>query len=100
VEEGGSVSFLHKVVAGGADRSYGIHVAALAGLPSVVIARARDILQDLERQRPLEAPSQQLGLPLEVPASPLQSALDDLHLDDLSPLQALQKLYELKERRA
>ncbi len=98
VEEGGTVRFLHRVVPGGADRSYGIHVAALAGLPSLVIARAREVLAELERQRPLEPASQQLGLPLVVPASPLQSALDELELDRLSPLEALQKLYELKAR--
>lgn len=100
VEEAGTVKFLHRVVPGGADRSYGIHVAALAGLPQLVIARARDILFDLEKQRPLEPPSQQLGLPLEVAPSPLQSALDELQLDHLSPLEALQKLYELKARLA
>ena len=100
VEEAGTVRFLHHVVPGGADRSYGIHVAALAGLPPVVIARARDILRDLEQQRPLEPPSQQLGLPLEAPPSSLHSALDELQLDRLSPLEALQKLYELKARLA
>src|SRR5205823_1010329 len=45
LEEGDSVRFLHRVVPGGADRSYGIHVAAVAGLPSGVIARARDVIE-------------------------------------------------------
>jgi len=99
LEEGDKVRFLHRVVPGGADRSYGIHVAALAGLPGTVIARAREVLAELERQRPLEPPAQQLGLALEVVGDPVLAELDDLQLDHLSPLEALQKLYELKSRR-
>jgi len=98
LEEGETVRFLHRVVPGGADRSYGIHVAALAGLPPAVIARARAVLGELERQRPLEPAAQQLGLPLQVPADPLLTELEELQLDRLSPLEALQKLYELKSR--
>jgi DNA mismatch repair protein MutS len=98
LEEGDRVRFLHRVVPGGADRSYGIHVAALAGLPPPVIARARQVLADLERQRPLEPPEQQLGLPLAPAPDPLRSELEALELDRLSPLEALQKLYELRER--
>jgi DNA mismatch repair protein MutS len=96
LEEGDSVRFLHRVVPGGADRSYGIHVAALAGLPAQLIARARQILADLERQRPLEPPEQQLGLPLGTPQDPLRRELAQIELDRMSPLEALQKLYELR----
>ena len=64
LEEGDSVRFLHRVVPGGADRSYGIHVAAVAGLPSGVIARARQVLGELVQERPLEPPELQLGLPM------------------------------------
>ena len=98
LEEGETVRFLHKVVPGGADRSYGIHVAALAGLPSAVIARARDVLTELERQRPLEPPEQQLGLPMELAPDPLRKELEDIKPDTLSPLEALQKLYELRSK--
>jgi DNA mismatch repair protein MutS len=98
LEEGESVRFLHRVVPGGADRSYGIHVAALAGLPSGVIARARQVLAELERQRPLEPPDQQLGLPMEMAPDPLRKELEDIEPDSLSPLEALQKLYELRSR--
>jgi DNA mismatch repair protein MutS len=98
LEEGGTVRFLHRVVPGGADRSYGIHVAALAGLPSSVIARARQVLGELERQRPLEPPEQQLGLPIEMAVDPLRKELEELEPDGLSPLEALQKLYELRSR--
>ena len=98
LEEGDSVRFLHRVVPGGADRSYGIHVAAVAGLPSGVIARARDVLADLERQRPLEPPEVQLGLPIEVAPDPLRKELEEIDPASLSPLEALQKLYELRAR--
>jgi DNA mismatch repair protein MutS len=98
LEEGESVRFLHRVVPGGADRSYGIHVAALAGLPSGVIARARLVLSELERQRPLEPPDQQLGLPIDMAPDPLRKELEEIEPDSLSPLEALQKLYELRAR--
>jgi DNA mismatch repair protein MutS len=98
LEEGEAVRFLHRVVPGGADRSYGIHVAALAGLPSGVIARARQVLAELERQRPLEPPEQQLGLPMEMAPDPLRKELEEIEPDSLSPLEALQKLYELRSR--
>ena len=98
LEEGETVRFLHRVVPGGADRSYGIHVAALAGLPAAVIARARDVLTELERQRPLEPAELQLGLPMETAPDPLRKELEELEPDSLSPLEALQKLYELRSR--
>jgi DNA mismatch repair protein MutS len=98
LEEGDTVKFLHRVVPGGADRSYGIHVAALAGLPSGVIARARDVLGELERQRPLEPPEVQLGLPIEMAPDPIRKELEQIDPSALSPLEALQKLYQLRER--
>ena len=98
LEDGETVRFLHRVVPGGADRSYGIHVAALAGLPSGVIARARQVLAELERQRPLEPPELQLGLPIELAPDPLRKELEDLEPDSLSPLEALQKLYQLRAK--
>ncbi|HKF19407.1 MAG TPA: DNA mismatch repair protein MutS [Candidatus Dormibacteraeota bacterium] len=98
-EEGGSIRFLHRVVAGGADRSYGIHVAALAGLPPQLIARAREVLAELERQRPLEPVEQQLALPLVATENDqVRQELSTIELDGLSPLEALQKLYELRAR--
>jgi DNA mismatch repair protein MutS len=98
LEEGDSVRFLHRVVPGGADRSYGIHVAAVAGLPSGVIARAQQVLGDLERQRPLEPPEQQLGLPIELAPDSLRKELEEIDPESLSPLEALQKLYQLRAR--
>ena len=98
VEEGDSVRFLHRVVPGGADRSYGIHVAAVAGLPSGVIARARDVLGELERQRPLEPPDVQLGLPIEMTPDSVRKELEEIDPASLSPLEALQKLYQLRAK--
>jgi DNA mismatch repair protein MutS len=98
LEEGDAVRFLHRVVPGGADRSYGIHVAAVAGLPAGVIARARDVLADLERQKPLEPPELQLGLPIEMAPDPLRQELEEIDPSSLSPLEALQKLYQLRAR--
>ncbi len=91
-EDGERVTFLHRVVEGGADRSYGIHVAELAGLPRQVVVRARQVLSDLEGQRPLERPeaSAQLSLPLD---HPVVAELKQLDLERLSPREALEKLY-------
>jgi DNA mismatch repair protein MutS len=91
-EEGERVIFLHQVVEGGADRSYGIHVAELAGLPRQVVVRARQVLSELEGQRPLERPdaSAQLSLPLD---HPVVAELKQLDLERLSPRDALEKLY-------
>ena len=98
LEEGDTVRFLHRVVPGGADRSYGIHVAAVAGLPSSVIARARQVLSDLEQQRPLEPPDVQLGLPMEMTPDALRKELEAIDPEALSPLEALQKLYQLRAK--
>ncbi len=104
-EEGGEVTFLHHIVPGGADRSYGIHVAQLAGLPRDVIARAGEILRDLERHAPTAAvePSrlssgQQIALFPE--SSPFLDELHQLDVNALTPLQAINKLYEWKQRYA
>ena len=56
------------------------------------------MLAELERQRPLEPPDQQLGLPIEMAADPLRKELEEIEPDLLSPLEALQKLYELRAR--
>jgi len=102
LEEGDQVTFLHRIVPGGADRSYGIHVARLAGVPGSVLVRARQLLAELEAQRPLgPVPSlaDQLALPLPAPAlHPVVEELQQLDLDGLSPLAALNKLAEWRQR--
>ena len=101
------IVFLHKIVAGRSDRSYGIHVAQLAGLPPAVVRRAAEILKSLERDelarggRPslsgAVAPTQQLGL-FQAPADPdpIVLRLRGLDINRLTPLEALALLAELK----
>jgi len=107
-EWGDEIVFLHKIVEGGTDRSYGIHVARLAGVPPDVIERARSILRDLERdeeglaQRILEgegAPprSAPVQLGLFATHSPVEERLLGLDLDRLSPMEALLQLRALQD---
>jgi DNA mismatch repair protein MutS len=105
------IVFLHEVGPGAADRSYGIHVAKLAGLPAPVVARAETVLKKLEEgetgasssriaedlplfaamvQRPVAAPAQPAG------PSPAEAALAGINPDELTPRQALDALYRLK----
>ncbi|MGD9904628.1 MAG: DNA mismatch repair protein MutS [Vicinamibacterales bacterium] len=101
------IVFLHKILAGRSDRSYGIHVARLAGLPPSVVARARDILRALEQDelsrggrpalsgQPVQ-PQQQLGLFQAPPDDALRERLRTLDIDRTTPIEALQLLAELK----
>ena len=105
------VVFLHEVIAGAADRSYGIHVAKLAGLPKAVITRADQVLKKLVREK---QKSDTVGLTEELPLfafaapqvtetviqereSAVESALREIEPDNLSAREALEKIYELKE---
>jgi DNA mismatch repair protein MutS len=100
-EEGDHVVFLRRIVPGGADRSYGIHVAQLAGLPRPVIHRAEEILADLEGGRAQRevAPSIQVQqLTLFSMDDPIKDELKTLDVDSMSPLEALNKLYDLHRR--
>ena len=107
----GEVVFLHEVAPGAADRSYGIQVAKLAGLPAPVVARARAILKELEkseREKPVSALIDELPLfaaqvrrpePETDDAAatdPLREALSGLDIDDMTPRAALDALYRLK----
>ena len=106
----GEVIFLHEVKKGAADRSYGVQVAQLAGLPTSVVARARDVL-DLLEQGSREGAGAKIkidDLPLFAAApppqpkpaagpSPVDQLLSDIHPDELSPREALEALYRLKE---
>jgi DNA mismatch repair protein MutS len=100
-EAGGEVVFLHRLKPGGADRSYGIHVAALAGLPDTVITRARQVLARLEAGHHLTAPAPRPAdqLALFAPAEhPVLAELKALDVDGLSPREALTRLAELQRR--
>ena len=102
-DDGDNVAFLHQIIAGGADQSYGIHVAQLAGLPKDVIRRANEILKELEDHAPTTAiePShlkteQQMALFPET--SPLMDELEKLDVLTMTPLEAMNKLFEWKRR--
>lgn len=100
-ESGSQVVFMHKIIPGGADRSYGIHVAQLAGIPHPVIQRANEILHQLEMSsgkavkiNPMAA--QQMAFFPET--NPLVNELKELDVNSLSPIEALNKLYEWQKK--
>ncbi|HRZ87645.1 MAG TPA: DNA mismatch repair protein MutS [bacterium] len=104
------VIFLRKIVRGGTDKSYGIHVAKLAGLPKEIIARAFEILDNLEegsiaengkpalaKQKRAVESAEQMSL-FRDKKSPLLDEIEKLDVDNMTPLQALTKLMELKKK--
>lgn len=101
------VVFLHEVVPGAADRSYGIQVARLAGLPETVLSRARQVLGVLESRSSGHPAAMLDDLPLFAAAppqrkaevNPLNAMLDQVRPDELSPREALELIYELKKAR-
>ena len=100
-ESDGNVVFLHKIIPGGADRSYGIHVAQIAGLPKPVIQRANEILQQLEKTsgstlKQTKVTKQQLTLFPE--NNPMMEAFKYLDINSLTPIEALNMLYDWKQR--
>ncbi len=102
-EEGDDIVFLHRLMPGGTDRSYGIHVARLAGIPRAVVNRANEILEELEeaggdfviQPRKSEDGPKQLSF-FQTDPDPVVKYVKNLDVDELSPLDALTKLYELK----
>jgi DNA mismatch repair protein MutS len=102
-EEGDEIIFQHRIVPGSADRSYGIHVAQLAGIPRAVINRATEILSELEdhydwREKQVrEVAVQQLPL-FSTEPHPVVEAVRRLKIDEMSPLEAINKLYQLQRR--
>jgi DNA mismatch repair protein MutS len=106
-EAGDEIVFLHRLEPGGADRSYGIHVGRLAGLPAEVVGRAWQVLNLLEaghhvarQAAPAPPDASQLGLFAPALAHPLLQELDRLNVDALSPLEALNRLAAWKKQRA
>ncbi len=102
-EDRGEVVFLRRIVPGGADRSYGVHVARLAGLPAGVIARAWDVLSELEGAEspngpPGRAESPHRQLSLLAPTPRVVEELAALDPSSMTPLEAIAKLYELRDR--
>jgi len=100
-ESEGHVVFLHKIVAGGTDRSYGIHVAQLAGLPRPVIQRASEILAQLEASSGKAVhinPNLPEQLTLFPETNPMLDELRSLDINALSPIEALNRLYEWQRK--
>ncbi len=100
VEHGDSIVFLHAVREGPANQSYGLQVAALAGVPKAVIQRARQRLEELEQAAQQHADQQQNQLPLLFQETPqnsvVEQALLEINPDNLTPRQALEQIYRLK----
>ncbi len=107
-EKGEDVVFLHRIIPGGVDKSYGIAVAKLAGLPRPVIARAKDILADLENHEQVKtrrevaaatsrASDQQLSL-MAMEEHPVVLQLRQLDVMTMSPIEALNTLYQLQQK--
>ncbi|HEX9037932.1 MAG TPA: DNA mismatch repair protein MutS [Ktedonobacterales bacterium] len=107
-EEGGHVVFLRAIVPGGADKSYGIHVAQLAGIPRQVVRRAEEALEELERtgdaghrrsrmRDMLQPQFAQLTL-FSAEPDPIIEELKALAVDELTPLEAIGRLYELQRK--
>jgi DNA mismatch repair protein MutS len=112
-ETNGTILFMRKIVPGGTDRSYGIHVARLAGLPPEVIQRAGQVLQSLEENDeitekargladrhvtiPPPTPKTQLTL-FEVKEHPVVDELMDIDVDDMTPRQALDAIARLQKK--
>lgn len=109
-ETSDQITFLHKIVPGAADKSYGIHVAQLAGVPGIVLDRARVILQTLEADHVDEAgqtkipprstskrSSKQLTL-FDPPPHPILDEIRQLNVDELTPIGALQELHRLQQQ--
>src|SRR5206468_1574442 len=103
------VIFLHRIVEGGTDRSYGIHVARLAGVPREVLDRARQLLGELSvqhvgrprvsRNRKGDRAADESQLPLFVdPIQQLRQAIGEMKLDELTPVQAFDLLRQWKEK--
>ncbi|WP_448191807.1 DNA mismatch repair protein MutS [Azospirillum sp. sgz301742] len=109
----GDVVFLHEVTAGAADRSYGIHVAKLAGLPAAVVGRAEEVLEILEAgdqnaaihrlaedlplfSAAMKRPAPAVAAPAEAQPSAVEEALKAVNPDELTPRQALEELYRLR----
>jgi DNA mismatch repair protein MutS len=112
-EQGDQIIFMHHIVPGGADKSYGIHVAQLAGMPRPVVHRAEEILEQLERDA-ARSPGQTrrgpesrhpvpghkvevLQLPLFNTTSPILEELKSMDVNTLTPIEALTRLYELQK---
>lgn len=108
-KNGDDITFLRRIVSGGADKSYGIEVAKLAGIPDWVIKRAKDIQKEYEsgtgekvnivkKKQPKEEPVPQLSLLGSVADNEIISQLKETDLNTLTPIEAMNILYKLKAK--
>jgi DNA mismatch repair protein MutS len=104
-EAGDTIVFLHRLEPGGTDRSYGIHVAELAGLPPAVVGRSREVLRTLEAEHrvvPGETTEpdrgQLFGERSPAPPDPVREELDEIDVNALTPIEALNRLADLQRR--
>jgi len=105
-EAGDTIVFLHKVVDGGTDRSYGVQVAALAGVPDQVVKRAKELLVRLEKENVTSAgisepgfeDTQQASLEALVVDDPIVERIKHIDLDRTTPMDALNELKEIKDK--
>ncbi|HEM3459780.1 TPA: DNA mismatch repair protein MutS [Streptococcus suis] len=108
LEKDGQVTFLHKIAQGPADKSYGIHVAKIAGMPEELLQRADRILQTLENQAPtapthpapsvVEEPSGQIDLFADTPSHPVLDELEKLDIYNMTPMEVMMAVAELKKK--
>ncbi|HEM3474377.1 DNA mismatch repair protein MutS [Streptococcus suis] len=108
LEKDGQVTFLHKIAQGPADKSYGIHVAKIAGMPEELLQRADRILQTLENQAPtapanpvptvVEEPSGQIDLFADTPSHPVLDELEKLDIYNMTPMEVMMAVVELKKK--
>ncbi|HEL9645322.1 TPA: DNA mismatch repair protein MutS [Streptococcus suis] len=108
LEKDGQVTFLHKIAQGPADKSYGIHVAKIAGMPEELLQRADRILQTLENQAPtapakpapsvVAEPSGQINLFADTPSHPVLDELEKLDIYNMTPMEVMMAVAELKKK--
>ena len=98
-EDNGKITFLHKVVDGAVDKSYGVHVAALANMPKEIIDNATKILSKYENKKITKEVKEQLEFDFNTKNdSIIEKELKELDILNLTPIEALNKLYELKQK--
>ena len=108
LEKDGQVTFLHKIAQGPADKSYGIHVAKIAGMPEELLERADRILQTLENQAPtapanpaasvVKEPSGQIDLFADTPSHPVLDELAKLDIYNMTPMEVMMRVAEFKKK--
>lgn len=98
-EDNGKITFLHKVIDGAVDKSYGVHVAALANMPKEIIDNATKILSKYENKKITKEVKEQLEFDFNTKNdSIIEKELKELDILNLTPIEALNKLYELKQK--